>query len=725
MNKLTKAIHLLCAAALLASCSQNTATTEPVDYVDPYIGHVSHMLVPCYPTVSLPHSMLRVFPCRREYTTELLDGLPLWVTNHRSQSDLTIEFPGQRLDWDNEHITPYSYEAELAGSTINVRYSASHQSAIYRLSFRGEGPVVLTVNARNGEMSAEGGAVRGFQYCSSSTRAFIYLEFDTAPEKAENIDGDSVALTFGTRELGIRYGVSFISSGQAEKNLRREINGYDVDALMAEGRKIWNEALGRLEVSDGSEDDLTVFYTSYYRTLERPVCMSEDGQYWSGEDNSVHEDGGVPYYTDDWLWDTYHSAHPLRTIVDVPLEEAILSSYLRMSDENVHGWLPCFPGVSGAARGMNCCHGIASFADAVSKGLDIDVEKAAAAAARSLRGRTLCPWSNAEAGQLDEFYWEHGYLPALRDGEKETDPNVHGFEKRQPIPVTTGTSFDCWAASELLKAAYAKDGNKETLAESEYFLKHSYDYRNLFNAKTGFFHPKDSDGNFIEPLDYNFPGGMGAREYYDENNGWVYRWDVQHNISDLIDLIGGDEKFVAQLDSMFAEPLGLEKYHFWAKLPDHSGIVGQFSMGNEPSLHVPYLYNFAGAPWKTQKRIRQMLDTWFRDDLMGIPGDEDGGGMTSFVVFSSLGFFPVCPGKAEYSIGSPRFGDSKIHMSNGKTFRVTARNVSRDNKYIQWARLNGKEWNKATISHEDIVKGGVLELEMGPMPNKGWGLARN
>ena len=720
MNKYFKAVALVCAATIVAACGQKDEKTEPVDYVNTYIGHVSHMLVPCYPTVSLPHSMLRVFPCRREYTTELVDGLPLWVTGHRSQADLTIGFPGLRLDWDNEHITPYSYECDLAESTIHSRFSASHQAAIYNLKFREKGPVAISFNGTY--FKAEGTTVSGYRQLGGQTKAYVYAELDSEPAEIRTAEGGSVVLSFDVPELNIRYGVSFISTEQAAANLVREIGCDSIDGIMAEGRKAWTEALGRLEVSGGSEEDLTVFYTSYYRTLERPICMSEDGRYWSGEDNQVHDDGGVAYYTDDWLWDTYHSAHPLRTIVDVPLEEAILSSYLRMSDENVHGWLPCFPGVSGAGRGMNCCHGIGSFADALCKGLDVDYDKAAAAAARSLMGRTVCPWSNAEAGLLDKFYWEHGYMPALKDGEKETDPHVHDFEKRQPIPVTTGTSFDCWAASKLLRAVFDNTGDSIALAESEYFYKHSFDYRNLFNKQTGFFHPKDSQGRFIEPFDYNFPGGMGSREYYDENNGWVYRWDVQHNVYDLIALMGGDENFVAQLDSMFAEPLGMDKYDFWAKLPDHSGIVGQFSMGNEPSLHVPYLYNFAGAPWKTQKRVRQMLDTWFRNDLMGVPGDEDGGGMTSFVVFSSMGFFPVCPGKAEYSIGSPRFESTKIHMSNGKTFEIIAHNVSKDNKYIQSAKLNGKVWGEPTISHEDIVAGGVLELEMGSLPNKEWGV---
>jgi predicted alpha-1,2-mannosidase len=243
-------------------------------------------------------------------------------------------------------------------------------------------------------------------------------------------------------------------------------------------------------------------------------------------------------------------------------------------------------------------------------------------------------------------------------------------------------------------------------------------YRNLFNPQTSFFHPKDKNGNFIEPFDYRWDGGPGARQYYGENNGWVYRWDVPHNVADLIDIMGGNEKFAANLDQTFREPLGDNKFTFYAKLPDHTGNVGQFSMANEPSLHIPYLYNYAGMPWKTQKCIRDLLKMWFRNDLMGVPGDEDGGGMTSFVVFSSLGFYPVTPGLPIYNIGSPLFEYESIKLSNGKTFEIIAKDASDDNKYIQSARLNGKEWDKSWISHADIMAGGTLELQMGPHPNK-------
>ncbi|MDR1502060.1 MAG: glycoside hydrolase family 92 protein, partial [Prevotella sp.] len=218
-----------------------------------------------------------------------------------------------------------------------------------------------------------------------------------------------------------------------------------------------------------------------------------------------------------------------------------------------------------------------------------------------------------------------------------------------------------------------------------------------------------------------FSGGQGARDYYDENNGWVYRWDVPHNPADLIELMGSPEIFTNNLDQTFREPLGKGKYQFYAQLPDHTGNVGQFSMANEPSLHIPYLYNYAGQPWKTQKRIRTLLNQWFRNDLMGVPGDEDGGGTSAFVVFSAMGFYPVTPGSPTYNIGSPLFENIKIKLANGKTVEIEAKNCSAENKYIQSAMLNGIELNQPWFNHKDIANGGTLVLVMGNKANKDWG----
>ena len=257
-----------------------------------------------------------------------------------------------------------------------------------------------------------------------------------------------------------------------------------------------------------------------------------------------------------------------------------------------------------------------------------------------------------------------------------------------------------------------------------FFKDRSYNYRNVFNKETNFFHPKDKEGKFIEPFDYIFSGGIGARAYFDENNAWTYNWDVRHHIQDLIDLFGGNAPFIERLDQLFVEDMKMAKWQYYALHPDATGNVGQFVMGNEPSFHIPYLYNYAGQPWKTQKRIRMLMESWFRNDLMGICGDEDGGGMSAFYVFSALGFYPVSPGVPVYTIGSPLFDKSEIRLANGKVFTVIAHGVSQENKYIQSAKLNGAQYTKTWFTHEDVINGGTLELFMGNRPNKKWGVGK-
>lgn len=711
---------------------------EPIDYVNPYIGNISHLLVPTFPTVQLPNSMLRIYPERQGFTSERMNGLPLIVTNHRERSAFNLTpFQGKTLpsvaayNYDNEKLTPYSYSVELDDNRIKAEYALSHQSAIYRITFEKGKPAYLILNSRDGSITNKGNIISGYQKLSTNTLVYIYAEVKETPANAGVIvdgtikkdlrkkDGQNVSAAWqfadSTQTVEMRYGVSFISEEQAKKNLYREQGkAYDMTTLTDNGRKLWNETLSHITVEGGSETDKTVLYSSYYRTFERPICMSEDGKYFSAFSGKVEDDGGVPFYNDDWVWDTYRAAHPLRLLTEQKKEEDIIASYLRMAEQMGTMWMPTFPEVTGDSRRMNSNHGVAVVADAIAKGLNIDVPKAYEACRKAIEEKTLAPWSDKPAGWIDYFYKKNGYIPALQPGEKETDANVNKFEKRQPIAVTLGTSYDEWCLMRIADAL----GKKEDAA---HYRQCAFNYRNVFNHETGFFHPKDKNGQWIEPFDYRYSGGMGAREYYGENNGWVYRWDVPHNIADLISLMGGNEKFTENLDRTFSEPLGKSKYEFYATLPDHTGNVGQFSMANEPSLHIPYMYNYAGKPWKTQKRIRQMLKTWFRNDLMGIPGDEDGGGMTSFVVLSSLGFYPVTPGMPAYNIGSPLFTQAKIHLSNGKIFEIVAQNASDENKYIQSATLNGKELDQAWFKHSDIKDGGKLVLVMGNHPNMNWG----
>lgn len=713
---------------------------SPVDYVNPYMGNISHLLVPTFPTIHLPNSMLRVYPERADYTTDLLNGLPLIVTSHRGSSAFNLSpYQGDKLSpvvaysYDHEKLKPYYYQVVLDDAQINVKYAPSHQSALYQIEYGQQGkPVYMMINSRNGAIKTGDGFVSGYQQLENNTRVYLYVESDIVPIETGTLVGGKVdaakkeaegrnacaVLRFadGTKIVKLRYGISFISEEQAKKNLRRELPDYNLQTLAEKGRQIWDKALGDIQVEGGNDSEKQVFYTSLYRVFERPVCISEDGRYFSAFDGKIHEDNGEPFYTDDWIWDTYRAAHPLRLLVDEGTENNIIDSYLRMAEQMGNMWMPTFPEITGDSRRMNSNHAVATIADAAAKGLKFDLAKAYEACRKGIEEKTLAPWSGAHAGWIDDFYKKNGYIPALQEGEEETDPNVNSFEKRQPIAVTLGTSYDQWCLSRIATML----GEKEDAA---HYLQCARNYRNVYNAETGFFHPKNKDGKWIEPFDYRFSGGMGARGYYGENNGWVYRWDVQHNIADLIRLMGGNEQFTANLDQTFREPLGRGKYAFYAQLPDHTGNVGQFSMANEPSLHIPYLYNYAGQPWKTQKRIRQLLKTWFRNDLMGVPGDEDGGGMSAFVVFSSLGFYPVTPGFPAYNIGSPLFSKTKISLGNGKVFEIEARNASEDNKYIQSAVLNGKVWNKPWFGHDDIKNGGKLILVMGDKPNKAWGSA--
>ncbi|MDY5328857.1 MAG: GH92 family glycosyl hydrolase [Bacteroidaceae bacterium] len=728
----------LLAAMLLASSGMQGAKRECVDYVNPYIGNISHLLVPTFATIQLPNSLMRIYPTRGDYTSELLDGLPVVVTNHRERSAFRISVtqggalkPVIRTNWDQEHVTPYSYYVEIDNNTINVSLAVSHQSAIYDFEFQNsDKPATVIVTSDNGAMNVHGNRAEGYQQLSSNMRIFFSGEFSVKPIESGvlrdgSIQADQnraegrqscVAFRFpaGTRKVSLRYGISLIGETQAYYNLNREQKGYNRKAVEAEGRRVWNETLGHIQIKGGTEDQKTVFYTSYYRTFERPVCLSEDGRYFSAFDGKVHFDDGMPFYTDDWIWDTYRAAHPLRALIFPKAEEDIISSYLLMAEQMGTQWMPTFPEMTGDTRRMNSNHGVAMVADALYKGLRVDADRAFEYCRKGIEEKTLAPWCGKPAGWIDDFYKQHGYIPALREGEEETDPNVHGFEKRQPVAVTLGTSYDEWCLSRIAQWRGDEEARKK-------YLQLSYNYRHLWNPETKFFHPKDQDGAFLPNFDYRFGGGLSARNAYDENNGWTYRWDVQHNLADLAHLMGGREQMVAYLDQTFAEDMGRGKREFYYHLPDQTGNIGQFSMANEPSLHIPYIYNYGGAPWKTQKRIRQCLKTWFRNDVMGIPGDEDGGGLTSFVVFSSMGFYPVTPGLPIYNIGSPLFEDVQVSLPSGKVFRIIAKNCSDTNKYIQSARLNGKQWNKPWFSHDDIKDGGTLELKMGPKPNIHWG----
>ena len=723
MRRLLIALVALCFVAC-----QHGAEREVVDYVNNRIGNISHLLVPTYPTSQLPNAMLRMNPDHSEFTTDRMGGVPMNVPSHRQGSVTMIKpFSGNaevvdasfRYRYDHEKTSPVRYSVYLDDFAIALDYAPAEHSAIMSLQFEEAGDRFILLQSLNkGEIFAEGNRMWGYD-TYYDTPHYFFLEFDHQPTAFSGKDGDPVRYAQFAPEVEqvtLRYGVSYIDTAQAERHMRSEIPAFDIESTVLAGRKAWNAALGKIEVEGGSDDQRTAFYTALYRTHERMVNISEEGRYRGPFDKQIHDDAGESFWTDDWVWDTYQALHPLHCIINPEAEGEKMNSYVRMYREA--GWMPTFPAVYGDSHRMNGNHAAAIFADALAKGIEFDVEGAFEGMHYTVLNETMIPWVLAPATELDKFYHANGWFPALHEGEKERVKEAMGFENRQAVAVTLAASYDDWCIAQLAK----KLGRTE---DYNFHLQRSFNYRNLFNAETGFFHPKDEKGEFIQPFDYVFSGGLGARAYYDENNAWTYIWDVHHNIGDLIALFGSEERFVEKLDQLFNEPLGRSKWQYYSKLPDSTGNVGQFVMGNEPSCHIPYLYNYAGAPWKTQKRIRMLMESWFRNDLMGMCGDEDGGGMSAFYVFSAMGFYPVTAGLPYYVIGSPLFDKVKINLDNGRTFTLVAKNNSADNKYIQSAKLNGEPYNKTYFSHEDILAGGTLELVMGDRPNKEWGVGRD
>ena len=340
-----------------------------------------------------------------------------------------------------------------------------------------------------------------------------------------------------------------------------------------------------------------------------------------------------PFYSDDYSWGNHIALHPLMTILDPEKEADMLQTYVRMYQES--GWIPDYPKYFGDREGMFGFHSAIMFLDAYRKGIrDFDYNKAFEGMLKSAEKATMLPSRNGPKGALEDFYHANGYYPALHPGEAETDSLVLAKrgQKRSAVAITLGHSTDSWALSEMAKEL----GHIEV---AERFAVKAKNYRNLWHPEKHFFLPKDIKGYWID-IDPKYPEGSSG-DYYNENNGWIYLWYVQHDIEGLVELMGGDENFTRRLDQLFTEPLDRSKAQFIYNFPDQTGLVGVFGMGNQASFCIPYLYNYTSSPWKTQKMTRLLLDTWFQDNIFGVPGDEDGGSMSAWVVFTSMGFFPL------------------------------------------------------------------------------------
>lgn len=734
MKTKTYIIGLLFSALTTFLCNAK----DLVDNVNVYCGAISHLLVPTFPTVHLPNSPLRFYPDRYGIANNQINQFNLTHVSHRWAGTFIFSpYSGDEKNitpyyFDNESTTPYRYNVFLDEHAIDMSFAPVRWGGVFKLKFENDKNNGFILRSANGKISVnDDNSIEGFDiYKKINVRSgqvpvkvYVYMKINKAPARiseSQDKDGGIVKVEFenSQKEVEVSYAISYVSTSQALENYKKELASKDYNDVEKSAKKVWENTLSKIKIKGGTDDQQKMFYTCLYRTYERMINISEDSKYFSAFDNKIHADSSFNYYTDDWTWDTYRCMHPLLCILNPKEQVDKIISYVKAGIQS--GAMPTFPTVYGDMHAMNGNHYVSIILDAYAKGIrGFNLQEAYDICKHTIMKRSMLPYIRNDKCDLDDFYHKNGYFPSLKIGEKEYHKAPHHHEGRHSVSVTLAQAYDDWCMAHIAQELGLKD-------DAEFFFKRSYNYRNLFNPNNQFMAPKDSDGNWCEPFDPKTSGAtFKNRTYYAENNAWTYTWDVPHNVADLINLFGSKEAFEKKLDRLFNEPLGRNRFIWATELPDSTAHIGQFTIANEPSLHIPYLYNYIGKPWKTQKIIRKTLDLWFRNDYMGIPGDEDGGAMSAFYIFSTIGFYPVTPGLPIYVIGSPVFEEVEIELPNGKEFKVEVNNYAPENKYVQSVKLNGKPLERTWISHSEIINGGTLEFEMGLRPNKNWGISES
>ncbi len=492
---------------------------------------------------------------------------------------------------------------------------------------------------------------------------------------------------------------SYISPEQASITLDRELGGFRTfEQAKTAGFKVWNQLFNKVKVEGGTEEERATFYSCLFRAnLFSHQFFEYDAQgkpvYYSPYDSKLH-DGYM--YTDNGFWDTFRSQFPLTNILHPMMQARYMQALLDAQQQC--GWLPAWSAPS-ETGGMLGNHAISLLADAWAKGIH-SFNPDSALKAYYHEATNKGPWGGANGRQGWKEYYQLGYVPyPLSEGS---------------TAQTLEYAYDDFCGYNLAKMT----GNK---FYQDIFARHMYSYRNVFDTVTRFMRGRQANGEWTPDFDPYAWGGP-----YTEGNAWHYNWSVFQDVQGLIDLTGGDAAFVAKIDSVFSLPNTVNVGGYHQMIHEMTEMVnaglGQYAHGNQPIQHMIYLYNYAGAPWKTQQHIRQVMDKLYNSGVNGYPGDEDQGGMSSWYVLSAMGIYSVTPGTDQYVIGSPVFNKVTITLENGRQFIVEAVNNSKQNVYIQSALLNGKPYDHNWITYADINNGSVLRLVMGPEPNKERGL---
>jgi len=482
-------------------------------------------------------------------------------------------------------------------------------------------------------------------------------------------------------QLKVKVALSSVSTEGALINLKTEIPGFDFDLVRKSASEKWNKELSVIKIS-GTEQLKKNFYTSLYHAFLSPtIYMDVDGKY-RGLDQNIHQAEGFTNYSTFSLWDTYRALHPLLTLVQQKRTSDIVNSMLAHRRQSVHGILPIWSHQANENWCMIGYHAVSVIADAYIKEIKgFDADEALEAMVASA---TYAPYD----GIGD--YMKFGYAPS--------DLTTNAASK------TLEYAYDDWCIARMAE----KSGQRGIAGV---FDRRTRSFEQLYDASTGFIRPKLADGSWQQDFDPLKTEGQG----FIEGNAWNYSLYVPHDPAKLIEWAGGNANFVAHLDSLFT--MKLDEIHIAESEDiDKRGIIGNYVHGNEPSHHVPYLYNYAGAPWKTQQRVHQIMDNLYDTAPGGLPGNDDCGQMSAWYIFSALGFYPVCPGSNEYVLGSPSVEKAVLNLENGKKFFIKALKLSPENIYVKSITFNGKPYNNLYITHGDIMEGGEMVFEMSNRP---------
>ncbi len=490
--------------------------------------------------------------------------------------------------------------------------------------------------------------------------------------------------------IKIKFALSAVSTKGALNNLQSEIPHWNFDQVKANAKNRWEKELEKIQIQ-ADRDKMVAFYTSMYHAFINPITYNDvDGKY-RGLDQNIYQADGFTNYTVFSLWDTYRALHPLFTVLQPKRANDMVISMIKHYQQSVHHLLPVWSHFNNENWCMIGYHAVPVIADAYMKGIrDYDIEKAFESVIKSSTHKSY--------DGIGE-YMKYGYVP---------------FDLvNNSASLTLEYAYDDWTIAKMAQAM----GKKE---EAVTYMKRALHYRNLFDPEVGFIRAKNSDGSWKA----NFNALKTTGEGYIEGNAWNYSLYEPQDVAGYIRLLGGEKKFITRLDSLFEMHLPDEFFEESEDI-DRVGIIGGYVQGNEPSHHVPYLYNWTSSPWKTAEKIHHIINTKYNPAPDGLCGNDDCGQMSAWYIFSSMGFYPVCPGSNEYVIGSPCVNEAVVEVGDGKTFTMKANKLSDKNIYIKSATLNGKAYNKTFITHEDLMNGGELIFNMVPKPSKEWGVGED